>query len=77
MAVAAFRLWLANPRAPIVDANGDYLFGLGVVKTVVVHGSYLHVPELGAPFGLNLYDFPEFFSDFLHFGLIKSFSIVS
>jgi len=77
VAVVSFRLWWADPHTPIVAADGDYLVSLSLVKAMVAHGWYWHVPELGAPFGLNLYDFPTVFGDFLHFGLMKSFSIVA
>jgi len=77
VAVVTFQLWWANPHTPIVPEGGDYLVNLALVKAMMAHGWYWHVPELGAPFGLNMYDFSPVFSDYLHFGLMKTFSIVS
>jgi hypothetical protein len=74
-AIVSCRLWRADLHTPIVDPNGDYLLGLALVKATIAHGWYWHVPELGAPFGLNLFDFPTVFGDFLQFGLMKGISL--
>jgi phosphoglycerol transferase len=68
-AIVSCRLWRADLHTPIVDPGGDYIFGLAIVKSVVTHGWGWYIPELGAPFGLNLFDFPTIFGDYLHFGL--------
>ena len=38
---------------------GDATFYLMLVKDLIEHGSYLTNPSLGAPFGQQLYDFPQ------------------
>jgi hypothetical protein len=38
---------------------GDTKFYLLIIKGIISHGSYQNNPSLGAPFGLQLYDFPQ------------------
>ncbi|HEV3095069.1 MAG TPA: hypothetical protein VGY30_11210 [Solirubrobacteraceae bacterium] len=40
-------------------SEGDTKFYLLLVKGILAHGSYQVNPSLGAPFGLQLYDFPQ------------------
>jgi hypothetical protein len=40
-------------------SEGDTKFYLLLIKGILVHGSYQLNPSLGAPFGLQLYDFPQ------------------
>jgi phosphoglycerol transferase len=40
-------------------SEGDTKFYLLLIKGILVHGSYQVNPLLGAPFGLQLYDFPQ------------------
>src|SRR5207248_1318767 len=40
--------------------DGDGLYYLLIAKGVVDNGSGLHFPEVGAPFSLDLHDFPNF-----------------
>ncbi len=54
----ALRLWRMSPRVPIVY-GGDALAGLGHVKTVHDTGWWFTNPHLGAPMGLEHYDFPS------------------
>jgi phosphoglycerol transferase len=42
-----------------------------VTKSVLKHGWWLENPDLGAPFGQQLYDFPVLVGDSLHLALIK------
>lgn len=39
--------------------EGDTKFYLLLIKGILAHGSYQLNPSLGAPFGLQLYDFPQ------------------
>src|SRR5262249_54064521 len=52
------RLWKLNVRIPIVYW-GDAIFYLTEVKGIIEHGTYLTNANLGAPFGQQLYDFPQ------------------
>ena len=56
--VPVLRLWRMSFRVPMVYW-GDAIFSLMLVKNVVEHGSYLTNSNLGAPFGQQLYDFPQ------------------
>ena len=56
--IPVLRLWRMNFRVPMVYW-GDAVFYLMLAKNVVVHGSYLTNSSLGAPFGQQLYDFPQ------------------
>ena len=56
--VPVLRLWRMNFRVPMVYW-GDATFYLMLVKDLIEHGSYLTNPSLGAPFGQQLYDFPQ------------------
>jgi phosphoglycerol transferase len=40
-------------------SEGDTKFYLLLIKGILAHGSYQVNPSLGAPFGLQLYDFPQ------------------
>jgi hypothetical protein len=40
-------------------SQGDTKFYLLLIKGILAHGSYQLNPSLGAPFGLQLYDFPQ------------------
>jgi phosphoglycerol transferase len=70
-AVLLLELWKADLRVPF-DYGGDALSFALVVKSIVDHGWYLTNPSLGAPFGLELHDFP--FADSLHLLVIKLMS---
>lgn len=73
-AVFLLKLWRADLRVPF-DYGGDALFHAMLVKSVLEHGWYLTNPELGAPGGLALHDFPLF--DHVHLLLIKVMSVAS
>ena len=50
------RLWEAPLRVPFVP-GGDSLLGFVAIKSMLENGWYLFNPSLGAPHGLQLYDF--------------------
>ena len=77
VAIVTFRFWWADKHAPLGDPNGDGLGNLALAKAVIVHVRYWHISGLGAPYGLDLYDFSSVFGDFLHMGFIKSLSLFS
>src|SRR5438270_4621835 len=72
----ALHLWDASLRIPFAyngDANQNQMF----VKGVLEHGWYQHNPNLGAPFGQTLYDFPVLSGDNLQIVLMKLIGIFS
>jgi hypothetical protein len=64
-AALVLELWRADLAIPF-DYTGDALYQLMRIKMIVRHGWYWHTPDLGAPFGLEMYDFAnlEFLSSF-------------
>jgi hypothetical protein len=69
------RLWDAYPHIPL-DYGGDTTFYASVIKDVLDHGWYNQNPDLGAPLGQELYDFPQG-GDNLNFLLIKGLGLLS
>src|SRR5947209_18368885 len=67
-------LWNADLRVPFRN-DGDCIFAQLWAKNVIEGGWYLHADRVGAPYGLNLHDFPM--SDSLHFGIIKLLALGS
>jgi len=57
--------------------GGDAPHYLMVVKSVLDHGWWLENPDLGAPFGQELYDFPAHAHDSFHLVLIKLLGLFS
>jgi hypothetical protein len=56
----ALHLWQAQLSIPLrYTPVDDTKFYLALVKGIVEHGSYLSSSSLGAPFGQQLYDFPQ------------------
>jgi hypothetical protein len=56
----ALHLWQAQLSIPLrYTPVDDTKFYLMLVKGIVEHGSYLSNSSLGAPFGQQLYDFPQ------------------
>jgi phosphoglycerol transferase len=76
LAVTAWVLHLpdAGLRVPF-SYGGDNMLTLAAIKGVFAHGWYLSNPSLGAPAGLELYDFPAFSGDALHLLLLKVLSV--
>jgi hypothetical protein len=56
--------------------GGDTKFYLLVIKGILDHGWFQHNPNLGAPFGLQLYDFPQG-ADNLNLLIVKALGIFS
>jgi hypothetical protein len=57
-------------------SEGDTKFYLVLIKSILTHGSYQTNSSLGAPFGLQLYDFPQG-ADNLNLLLIRAFGLFS
>lgn len=60
--IAALVLHLGEARLSLpwsYASEGDTKFYLLLVKSIITHGSYQTNSSLGAPFGLQLYDFPQ------------------
>jgi phosphoglycerol transferase len=66
------RLWLADLSVPLAY-DGDALWTLTCVKSVIENGWFLHNESLGAPWALDCHDFPT--ADSLHFFLMKLMSL--
>jgi hypothetical protein len=73
----ALQLWKASLRVPFQVGVGDELFNLVSIKDVLTHGWDLTNPNLGAPFGQELYDFPAFSGDTLYLLMVKALGILS
>jgi phosphoglycerol transferase len=58
--VWGFHLWDHDLRVPIAYADGDAAFNQMQIKMALDTGWYLESNSLGAPFGMNTYDFPQF-----------------
>jgi phosphoglycerol transferase len=75
--VWALQLWRADLSVPLrYAAVDDAKFYLALVKGIIGHGWFQTNPSLGAPFGQQLYDFPQG-ADNLNFLLIKLFALFS
>lgn len=68
------RLWHANLSIPF-NYSGDGLFTEAEIKGIVDNGWFVHNQFLGAPFGLNMYDYPN--SDGLILLFIKVISYIT
>lgn len=71
-----YRLWNASISVPLVytdDASGDILFYSMLIKGIIDNGWFLNNALVGAPAGLNLFDFPM--AEGLHFLLIRFIAI--
>jgi Dolichyl-phosphate-mannose-protein mannosyltransferase len=74
--VWVLQLWRAHLDVPFVLGR-DATLNLVMVKDVIQHGWYLTNPNLAAPFGQELYDFPAVSGDSLYLVIIKALGIVS
>jgi phosphoglycerol transferase len=70
---ASLRLWRASPSVPL-HLTGDPVFHLAMIKGVIENGWYLHNDALGAPWGLDMHDFPM--ADHLHFAAAKGLGLL-
>ena len=77
VAIVTYRLWWADKQSPFWGPSGDGLGIMAMVKAVTAHRWYWHIPELGAPYGLNLADFSSVYGDWLHVALIKGLTLFS
>jgi hypothetical protein len=64
------QLWKAKLQAPFVY-GADSAFPLLIIKDIMTHGWDLTNPNLGAPFGQELYDYPATSGDSLYLVLLK------
>ena len=74
--IPIMQLWRANLWMPFT-LGGDAPYYLMVIKGILVHGWWLENPDLGAPFGQELYDFPFLAHDGFHVVLIKLLGLFS
>jgi len=75
-AALALRLWRADLAVPLrYSANDDTKFYIALIKGILDHGWYLTNPSLGAPFGQQLYDFPQG-ADNLNLLAIKGLGVI-
>jgi hypothetical protein len=75
--VWALQLWRADLTVPLRYAPvDDTKFYVALVKGIIEHGWYLTNSSLGAPFGQQLYDFPQG-ADNLSLVLIRGLALVS
>ncbi|MEA2354277.1 MAG: hypothetical protein QOD61_406, partial [Solirubrobacteraceae bacterium] len=76
-AYLGLQLWRARLNVPFrYEQIDDTKFYLALVKGILEHGSYLHNPSLGAPYGQVLYDFPQG-ADNLNLALIRVLGVFS
>src|SRR5215204_1549505 len=76
LVILLLRLWRADLHAPFLYQR-DALVNLMIIKGVLQHSWWLENPDLGAPFGQELYDFPVMVGDSLHLALIKLLGVFS
>jgi phosphoglycerol transferase len=70
--IGVMKLWHADLTVPF-GYNTDFIFSQAYIKEVVDNGWFLNNRFLGAPFGANMYDYPN--SDGLTLLLVKVISI--
>jgi hypothetical protein len=68
------QLWNANLKVPFL-LGSDATTNLMIIKDVITHGWYLTNPNLAAPFGQELYDFPAYNGDSFYLLIIKLLGI--
>ncbi len=74
--VFLYRLWAADLSIPFhYNTTADVLVMSTWIKGIAENGWHFHNPALGAPFGLDMYDFPV--TDSLHFLIIRLISTVT
>ncbi|HMF41663.1 MAG TPA: hypothetical protein VKQ32_13385, partial [Polyangia bacterium] len=70
------QIWQADLRVPFMYSGDATSFALPV-KSVIDHGWHLENPSLGAPAGLQLYDFPYALHNAFHLLVIKAMALFS
>lgn len=73
-AVLVLELWDISLRVPFAYLV-DGVFYLMVIKAVLDHGWVGENPNLGAPFGQQLWDFPSVNGDALQLAIVKGFGL--
>ena len=71
-----FQLWKVDLAQPVFSYEGDGLFGIFVVRTIIDTGWIFSNPSVGFPYEFVLHDFP-IHADFSNFLLLKFFSYFS
>lgn len=66
------QLWRADLRIPFTYTGDSYVYSM-FIKGIVDNGWYYHNPSVGAPAGLEMYDFP--LPDTFHFLTLKLLSL--
>lgn len=67
------QLWRLDLSIPFSYREDSFLFHVWA-RSIADHGWYLTNPQLAAPSGLHMHDFPM--ADNLHFGLLKLLSLI-
>jgi len=75
-AIVVLELWNADQRVPFAD-TGDATLNLILVKDAIDNPWYLENSRLGAPDGLELYDYPVVSGDTLNLVLLRVLAIGS
>ena len=75
VAIWVLRLWDGWSYTRALGYLGDGWFYLAIVKGVLEHGWYLNNPDLGAPFGQDLHDFPLASNDALQLLIIRGLGL--
>ena len=75
-AICLLDLRHADLRVPF-EYKGDALLYSSVIKSIIDHGWFWRNPSLGAPGGLQLYDYPNVAHEVLHLSIIKAMSAFS
>jgi phosphoglycerol transferase len=73
--VWALKLWEADLRVPLIGYNADNRFTGMWIKSILDNGWYLHNDRVGAPYGLDMHDFP--LTENFHFLAIKALGLLS
>jgi phosphoglycerol transferase len=76
LAAIALHLWDADLRVPF-SYKGDGVLNQVAVKSMLDHGWFQSNPDLAAPFGQSLLDFPVFSGDTIQFVLMKVIGVFS
>ncbi len=74
--IPLMRLWRADLRVPFTYTT-DTLLYLMTIKSVLKHGWFLENPDLGAPSGQELYDYPVLVGHSFNYVLIKLLGVFS
>src|SRR5436309_9218352 len=77
LAAWALRLWQADLGVPFrYTSRDDALFYLSLIKSIAAHGWFSTNHSLGAPFGQQLFDYPQT-ADNLNLSIVKGLTLVA